>query len=273
MGPSEVRHRSGMRRALLDRPTFESVTPDVLRATVGADPSSTALLFDFDGTLAPIVDHPGGATATDGALELLGRLSETYRCVAVVSGRPRSFLAPLVPRSVDISALYGLESRIGGVLADHPDAPGWRSVVDDVTASADLPVGVLIEPKRYSLTVHFRRVPEAEQEVTAWAERTAAATGLVARAAKASIELHPPVDVDKGTAVRLLAEGCSTVVYVGDDVGDLPAFAMLDQLRGRGVETIKVAAAGAEIPKSIAQSADLVVAGPEAVVSLFAPLV
>lgn len=262
-----------MRRARSHGPTFAPVTPDELRARAGADPASTALLFDFDGTLAPIVDHPGGATPVEGALELLDRLAESYRRVAIVSGRPRSFLAPLVPASIDISALYGLESRIDGASADHPDAPGWRSVVDEVVASAVLPVGVLLEPKRYSLTAHFRQAPEAEQEVAAWAERTAAATGLVARAAKASIELHPPVDVDKGTAVRLLAERCRTVVYVGDDLGDLPAFAMLDELGRRGIETIKVAAAGTEIPQSIAQSADLVVAGPAAVVSLFAPLV
>ncbi len=249
------------------------MTPDVLRATVGADPDTTALLFDFDGTLAPIVDDPDGASPARGALELLGQLATTYRSVAVVSGRPRSFLAPLVPSSVDISALYGLESRIAGVLSDHPDAAAWRSVVDEVTSAADLPAGVLIEPKRYSLTAHFRRVPEAEPEVDAWAVRTAAATGLVARPAKASIELHPPLDVDKGTVVRSLAEGCATVVYVGDDVGDLPAFAMLDELRAEGVATIKVAAAGAGLPESMARSADLVVDGPADVVALFSPLV
>lgn len=254
------------------RPTFGAVTPDALRGAVAADPGSTALLFDFDGTLAPIVDDPEGAVPERGALDLLGRLAAVYARVAVVSGRPRSFLAPIVPAAIDISALYGLESRIDGAASDHPDAAGWRSVVDEVAASADLPAGVLVEPKHYSLTAHFRRVPEAEAAVEAWAERTAIATGLVARPAKASVELHPPLDVDKGTAVRSLATGCSTVVFVGDDVGDLPAFAMLDVLRSEGVETIKVASGGPGLPASIAAVADLVVDGPAAVVELFAPL-
>lgn len=249
------------------------MTPDELRAKIGADPATTALLFDFDGTLSPIVEDPDGAAPTAGALDLLGRLAARFRRVAVVSGRPRSFLAGIVPATVDISALYGLESRISGTMSDHPDAAGWRSVVDEVTATAQLPAGVLIEPKRFSLTAHFRRVPEAEPAVGAWAEETAAATGLVARPAKASIELHPPLDVDKGTAVRALSEGCRTVVYVGDDVGDLPAFATLDELREEGLETVKIAAAGAELPRSMAESADLVVAGPAAVVALFSPLV
>ncbi len=249
------------------------MTPDELRVTIGSDPASTALLFDFDGTLAPIVEDPGGATPAAGALELLGRLAQRFRRVAVVSGRPRSFLAGIVPTSVDISALYGLESRIDGVFSDHPDAASWRSVVDRVTASADLPSGVLLEPKRYSLTAHFRRVPEAESAVGVWAKEVAAATGLVARPAKASVELHPPLDVDKGTAVRLLADGCRAVAYVGDDVGDLPAFATLDAMRDEGIATVKIAAAGAGLPRSMAESADLVVAGPAAVVDLFRPLV
>lgn len=256
------------RRALPSRP----VTPDQLRSVLGSAPESAALLFDFDGTLAPIVPDPDGAVAVAGALDLLGRLADRFRRVAVVSGRPRSFLVPIVPANVDISALYGLESRTDGVDTDHPDAAQWRSVVDEVLAVAVLPPGVVVEPKGYSLTAHFRSVPEAAATVQAWATETATATGLVARSAKASIELHPPVDVDKGTAVRLLAEGCRAVSYVGDDVGDLPAFAALDDLAADGVQTVKIAAASAELPASMERSADLVVEGPAAVVELFAPL-
>lgn len=248
------------------------MTPDHLRSVLGSSPETTALLFDFDGTLAPIVADPDGAVAVAGALELLGRLAVRFRRVAVVSGRPRSFLAPLVPTGVDISALYGLESRIDGSDADHPDAAVWRSVVDEVLASCALPTGVVVEPKGYSLTAHFRSVPDAARAVEAWAAETAAATGLVARAAKASIELHPPVDADKGTAVHLLAAGCSAVSYVGDDLGDLPAFAALDELAADGVETVKVVSAGAEVPVAMERAADLVVDGPDEVVDLFAPL-
>ncbi|MDE0803376.1 MAG: trehalose-phosphatase [Acidimicrobiales bacterium] len=248
------------------------MTPDQLRSVLGSAPESTALLFDFDGTLAPIVADPDGVVAAAGALELLGRLAQRFRTVAVVSGRPRSFLRPIVPDGVDISALYGLESRIAGVDADHPDAEVWRGVVDEVLATCALPPGVVVEPKGYSLTAHFRRVPDAAPAVEAWAEETAAATGLLARAAKASIELHPPVDADKGSAVHALAEGCSAVSYVGDDVGDLPAFDALDGLAAQGVQTVKVVSAGFEVPDSMAASADVVVDGPDDVVALFAPL-
>jgi trehalose 6-phosphate phosphatase len=156
--------------------------------------------------------------------------------------------------------------------ADHEEAQRWRPVVESVAAAAHLPAGVVVEPKGLSLTVHFRQAPDAEPVVAAWADEIAAGSGLEVRAAKASVELHPPLPVDKGTSVRRLADGCTTVVYVGDDVGDLPAFAALDELAAAGVETIKVAAGGDELPEAVAEAADLVVAGPAAVVDLFSRL-
>lgn len=249
------------------------MTPDELRTRLGADPDRTALLFDFDGTLSPIVEDPSAAGPVDGALELLDRLARRYRKVAVISGRPREFLAGRLGPDVDLSGVYGLETRVAGVDADHAAAERWRPVVARVAAAARLPDGVVVEPKGLSLTVHFRQAPEAEGAVVAWADEVAAETGLEVRSAKASLELHPPIPVDKGTSVRRLADGCDTVAYVGDDVGDLPAFAMLDAMAEEGRSVVKIAAGGDELPESLASNADLVVPGPEAVVALFSPLV
>lgn len=248
------------------------MTPDDLRQRVGADPGATALLFDFDGTLSPIVDDPASAAPVDGALDLLDRLSARFARVAVISGRPRSFLASRLGPTIHLSGLYGLETRSGGVDVDHPEAERWRPVVWAVAADVDLPAGVVVESKGLSLTIHYRQAPDAADEVRSWATAAARRTGLEVRAAKASVELHPPVRVDKGTSVLALADGCSTVVYVGDDLGDLPAFAAVDQLCSSGVDAIKIAAGGIELPTEIEHSADLVVAGPAAVVALFAPL-
>lgn len=252
------------------------MTPDDLRRTVRADPPSTLLAFDFDGTLAPIVDDPAAAAPMPGVGALLDALATRFGRVAVVSGRPRSFLARHFDgAAVDLSGLYGLETRIDGVETDHPAAEAWRPVIDDATASAAaaLPSTVTVESKGLSLTVHFRRHPADEAAVLGWAERASRNSGLELRAAKASVELHPPLDVDKGTSVSALAAGCATAVYVGDDLGDLPAFAALDDLRSEGTVTVKVATGGAELPAEVAAAADLVVQGPEAVVELFRPLV
>ena len=55
-------------------------------------------------------------------------------------------------------------------------------------------------------------------------------TGLVAHAARRSVELRPPVSADKGTVVRTLTAGRPSACFLGDDAGDLPAFAELDRL-------------------------------------------
>jgi len=191
-----------------------------------------------------------------------------------VSGRPRRFLIERVGPDVDLSGLYGLETRVDGVLADHPEAERWRPVVDEVagTARDDLPDGVVVEPKGLSLTLHYREVPEHEDEVLAWAGRAGATSGLELRPAKRSVELHPPVAVDKGTSVVELAQGCRTVAYLGDDVGDLPAFAALGRLAAAGVATCKVAIASDELHPDVEAAADLLLEGPHAVVAALRPL-
>lgn len=260
--------------AAADVPLTGSPAEAHLRAVVGADPSRTALFFDFDGTLAPIVDDPTTAVAVDGAVDLLERLARRFRRVAVVSGRPRAFLVERVGAGVDLSGIYGLETRVGGVEQDHDDAHRWRTVVADVAAdgSSTLPAGVRVESKGLSLTVHYREAPDAEAAVLAWAEGVGRRSGLEVRAAKRSAELHPPLSVDKGTSVVSFSAGCSTVAYLGDDLGDLPAFAALDQLAAEGVTTLKVAIASDELHEDVAAAADLVLDGPHAVLAALEPL-
>lgn len=250
------------------------MTPDEARRLLERDPADTALLFDFDGTLAPIVDDPAAAIAAPGAIDVLVGLSRRYARVAAVSGRPRSFLVSQLPELIDLSGLYGLETRIAGAERDHPEAESWRAVVAAVAGEAEaaLPDGVTVEPKGLSMTVHFRRRPEHEQTVATWASEVGGRTGLEVRAAKASFELHPPVESDKGTSVVELAGDCHTVAYFGDDLGDLPAFAALGRLALDGRSTVGVAVGGVELPDAVAQAADLVVADPTELVELLQTL-
>jgi trehalose 6-phosphate phosphatase len=83
-----------------------------------------------------------------------------------------------------------------------------------------------------------------------------------------SFELHPPVAIDKGTAVQALVTGDEAVCLVGDDRGDLPAFDTLDRLEARGVAVLRVAVTSAEAPSDLIERADLVVDGPYAVLDL-----
>jgi trehalose 6-phosphate phosphatase len=71
------------------------------------------------------------------------------------------------------------------------------------------------------------------------------------------------VSTDKGLVVAALAEGLDAACYVGDDVGDLPAFAALADLRNQGVATLAVAVRSGEEPPELVEQADLVVDGAE----------
>jgi trehalose 6-phosphate phosphatase len=240
------------------------VSVDEVVASLRATPGRTGIVADFDGTLSPIVDDPATAVPFDGVVDTLRDLSRRYRRVAVVSGRPVSFLVPLLPRTLTISGLYGLEAVTRGRRRDHPLAGSWREVIDDVASVSRTqgPPGMLVENKGLSLTLHYRAHPELDDDVRRWAQRQAVRSGLVSRNAKMSIELHPPIKIDKGTAVRELAAGLDAVCYMGDDVGDLDAFGALDELAGRMATTVRVAVCSGEAPSALVERADIVVDGP-----------
>ena len=238
---------------------------DRLIAPFLADPASAAVLTDFDGTLSPIVDDPGAARPLPGAVEALEACARRDARAGVISGRPVAYLVEQLGTSLLLSGLYGLEVVEHGEQREHPDAAQWRVVVDDVAdrAEAKGPSGMRVERKGLSLTLHFRTAPDLEPAVRAFAAAEAERTSLVVRAAKASVELHPPVAADKGTALEEVATGMAAVCFLGDDVGDLPAFDGLDRLAAVGVYTMRVAVRTEEAPAEMLERADLVVDGPE----------
>jgi trehalose 6-phosphate phosphatase len=238
---------------------------EVLLRPLRDDPDHAGILTDFDGTISPIVDDPALARPLDGAPEVLGALARRYRRVAVLSGRPVSFLAPMLPRSVVLCGLYGLEVLHQGRRRDHPSAGAWREVIDDVAATsrAHGPAGMRIESKGLSITFHYRTRPNLEDRVREWALKQAARSGLQCRPARMSFELHPPIAADKGTTVLEVSSRLLALCYLGDDIGDLPAFDALDLLAGRGVATVRVAVSSDEAPPALLDRADVVVDGPK----------
>lgn len=244
-------------------------------ARLRSSPATTAIFLDFDGTLAPIVADAENARPLPGVPELLLRLEATFGVLAIVSGRPVAFLATHLPASLELHGLYGLEASVGGVPAQHPDALAWRTVVDEVVAGArtDGPMGVDVENKGLSLTLHFRRRPDLAETALAWATDAAERSGLELRTAKMSLELHPAVAVDKGTVVEARAAGMTAACYIGDDRGDLPAFAALDRLAAAGLAAVKVAVRTPDADPELLAEADEKVVGPVGAVAFLRGLV
>ncbi|MFZ6004175.1 MAG: trehalose-phosphatase [Actinomycetota bacterium] len=251
-----------------------SSPPNALVEVLRADPARTAILLDFDGTLSPIVVDPACAAPIEGAPEALQKLSSTYAVVAVVSGRPVSYLRSHLQESLVLVGLYGIEEASGDSVGTHPGAARWRSIVDDVAARAaeELPVGVGVEHKGLSLTLHVRAHPELAPVVEAWASQASSRSGLEVRRARMSTELHPPVATDKGTAVEALLGEVDVACFIGDDVGDLPAFDALDRFAEAGGTAVRFVVESPETDPRLRQRADALLAGPPAVLDLLRAL-
>jgi len=242
-----------------------------------AAPERSGVLSDFDGTLAAIVEDPAQARLLPGAAELLEALSDRLALVAVVSGRPLEFLTerlgPLAGR-LTLVGLYGLERSDRGCARVDPAARRWRAAVEQAATAArrGLPSGVEVEAKGLAVTLHARRAPSRRDWIEARAAALAAELGLLAEPGRLSVELRPPLPVDKGTVVEQLAGGLRAACYLGDDRADLPAFAALARCRAAGVSTLGVAVDSAEAPGELLAAADIAVEGPREALALLAGL-
>jgi trehalose 6-phosphate phosphatase len=164
--------------------------------------------------------------------------------------------------------LYGL-GQVG------PDARPWVGPIADAVAAArmEAPDGVYVEPKGLTVTLHWRNAPEAGSWATAFAARQEEQRGLRVYPGRLSLELRPPLDVDKGTVLRALTRGMHAVAVFGDDLGDLPAFAAAAEMAAQGVAAIRVAVVDAECAEEVAAQADVLVEGPDAAMVLLEQLV
>jgi len=229
-----------------------------------ASPASAGLFLDFDGVLADISHVSDGAVVRPGVPALLLELHAVLGRVAIISGRPVDYLHHMIPTEIDIVGLYGLEWRSAGEMHSLPEAEAWREVIDSLTAVAVDEFGAaLVEHKGLSLTVHYRGDSGQADAMGMWVKEQAQEFGIEARTAKQSFELHPPIGRNKGTAILDLASSLDPVAFVGDDVGDLPAFDGLDVLAARGVTTFRVVVESDESPREMIDRADVVVPGPE----------
>jgi trehalose 6-phosphate phosphatase len=226
-------------------------------------PQETALLFDVDGTLAPIVARPELAAVPAPTQAELARLVARYLLVACISGRAGEEAAALVGvEGIRYVGNHGLELD-----------PRAVELSRAVAAFRD-GVGLPVEDKGLSLSYHYREADDEEAARTALeaVAEQARAEGLEARWGRKVLEVRPRAAANKGTAVRaLLADaGARRGLYAGDDTTDLDAFAALAEA---GLdEFVRVAIASAEGPAELAAAADLVLAGPDELAGLLAVL-
>ena len=185
----------------------------------------TLCAFDFDGTLSPIVEHPGEAVMGGQTRILLGRLAKLYPCI-VVSGRGRADVLGRLS-GVKVARVIGNHGAETEATTRKPERrlERWK-------ASLELELGVLpgvwVEDKGLSLAVHYRQSPqkaEARRRILA-ATRNLDQVRVVGGKQVVNLVVNRAPDKGEALAVERDRLRCNWVLYVGDDDNDEDAFAL-----------------------------------------------
>jgi len=198
------------------------------------------LFLDYDGTLTPIVERPELALLSDRDRDVLKRTADRFP-TAIISGRGREDVERLVGLSnLAYAGSHGFDI-VGphGASVDHAAADWIKPVMADVTRKLGERLkgvpGVIIEPKVFSVAVHYRlveerRVPEIEEAVDEIVRRD---QRLKKTYGKKVFEVRPNIDWDKGKALNFLMRALglddeeAIPIYIGDDTTDEDAFAAI----------------------------------------------
>ncbi|MEL4358445.1 MULTISPECIES: trehalose-phosphatase [unclassified Luteococcus] len=269
------------------------VTPDGEQAiaAIVADPGNTLLASDFDGTLSGIVPRPEDAVINPDAREAFATLGGRLGQIAIVTGRPVAAARELgrLDEHDGFSRLvllgqYSQEQwdAASGELTMPPVPEGValaREELGELLAAPDAPVdlsGVVLEDKGRAIGVHTRRASDPSGAL-AWLEQPVAKIaekhGLVVEPGRNVIELRSS-STTKGDGIDALVTRFhpAVLVMMGDDLGDLAAFARIKQLREQGVTGVCVVAASVEQP-TVAEQADVLCGGPEGIAAWMQELI
>ena len=191
-------------------------------------------VFDFDGTLAPIVPQPDDAHLPAPVRVRLQALQQ-HAPVAILTGRALSDIGARLDFSADFMVgNHGLEGLPDS--ADRRDAyaqvcSAWRGRVQAALADASrFEPTLLLEDKEISLSLHYRHARNqaaARQQLLALFETLSPPPRIIA--GKCVYNLLPLGSGDKGTAFEQLMtlSGATSAIYVGDDVTDEDVFALV----------------------------------------------
>lgn len=247
------------------------------RDAVLDDPKRTLLALDFDGTLAHIVDDPSLAFAHEHSVAALARIGSRLGHIAIITGRP-------VRQALELGGFAGLAGLERLVIFGQYGRERWdASTGEMVSPPRDAEImavetllpqwlidheaeDVRVEDKGLAIALHTRGLgADVFDRLLPDLSTLAAEHGLDVEPGRQVVELRTAV-IDKGDVLRsYVAEvGARHVIFAGDDLGDVPAFEAVGDLRAEGISGLLICSASAEQDALVAMS-DLVLDGPDAV--------
>jgi trehalose 6-phosphate phosphatase len=207
---------------------------DEFFAAVRRAPQS-ALLLDYDGSMAPFRVDRFQARPYAGVRELLARIQSRRRTrMAIVTGRPAADIAPLLglESPIEVWGLHGAEHLfVDGKRQLEQPSPATLRQLDEVRVQLQRDsFGGRFEEKANAAVMHWRGVPRAkaraiERRTRALFDAASQFDGLRVLEFESGLELR--VGRDKGGAAEAILEETAPdapVAYLGDDVTDESAF-------------------------------------------------
>jgi trehalose 6-phosphate phosphatase len=227
--------------------------------------SPFGLITDVDGTISEIAPSPQEARVSPACREYLTVLTGELELTAAISGRPVLEVREMVGiEGMVYIGNHGLERWHEGTVEFSPGAEEYPAKV--LAALEELGnvlaiEGLNFENKGVALALHYRLCPDRErarQTILEIVETSALANQFRVLEGKMVVELRPPTEVNKGTAVKDLVERYQLRggIYMGDDTGDRDAFRVMHR---KGFSSLCVVAD--ETPDDVSQEADFSVNG------------
>ena len=223
-------------------PALRPLWPQLL-----AERAPLGFTLDYDGTLVPRPTDPATTVTPPAIVEALSRLAK-HHPVAIVTGRDADDIAARVGLpQLYYAGCHGMQIR-GPDLHDeapHRHADAITTVGERLAEHFADTDAVIVERKRYAVSVHVRRVPPAQRQDIAQAVQHIAGdvAGLVLTAGDAIVEVRADAPRNKGTALQTLRTHWNAqrgrahaLVFAGDDLTDEDALAVVaEDPRGIGV--------------------------------------
>ncbi len=238
---------------------------------------SRALLCDFDGTLAPIIDDPELARPPDRICSALANLGQHLEVVGIISGRELEFLDQVFsPYSgggshIKLFGLYGAQSN-DKQFSDLLN-PKWmndeleQKLLEFISPLLDK---IEIETKKTGIVLHYRLNPSVAKDVLILAEQAAKEFHLQLTPGKKVIELTIDNQITKATVVDYMRSYLDSICYIGDDYGDILA---IDTVNKKVKNGLSIAVFSEEMPDELLYMSQLILPNTSAVHELIYLLV
>jgi trehalose 6-phosphate phosphatase len=215
-----------------------SLSPELLAAVHRVAGTEHLLVaMDFDGTMAPLVDHAGDSRALPRSAAAFAGLAELPRTsTALISGRALDSLRAVAfpPENTLLIGSHGAEVWMGPgssqLLLDDAQRELLADIRKELEGIVEQAPGTLLEDKPAGVVLHTRLAAAdvAEDAVAAARAVLQDRSGVFLKTGNRVLE-SSVVNASKGEGIAFLrqAAGATAVVFAGDDTTDEDALANL----------------------------------------------